>query len=107
MSDFGVISPRSASGAMYAQVPTIRSVIIVVDDLFGDALVSPKSEIFATNLSSNKIFALEEKGFTHVILLMFTVQHSQQNGILVPFNIPVDMVVAVQVLQTSCCPDSY
>lgn len=57
-SDFGVISPLSASGAMYAQVPTILSVIMVVDVRLADALVSPKSEIFATNCSSKRIFAL-------------------------------------------------
>lgn len=57
-SDFGVISPLSASGAMYARVPTILSVIMVVDVRLDDALVSPKSETFATNVSSNRIFAL-------------------------------------------------
>lgn len=57
-SDFGVISPLRASGAMYARVPTILSVIMVVDVRLADALVSPKSEIFATSFSSNRIFAL-------------------------------------------------
>lgn len=57
-SDFGVISPRSASGAMYARVPTILSVIMVVDVRLADALVRPKSEILATKLSSNRMFAL-------------------------------------------------
>lgn len=60
-SDFGVISPRRASGAMYARVPTILSVFMVVDVRLADALVSPKSEIFATNLSSNRMFALERE----------------------------------------------
>lgn len=60
-SDFGVISPLSASGAMYAHVPTILSVFMVVDVCLADALVNPKSEIFATNFSSNRIFALVEK----------------------------------------------
>lgn len=60
-SDLGVISPLSASGAMYARVPTILSVIMVVDVRLADALVSPKSEIFATNFSSNRIFALTRK----------------------------------------------
>lgn len=63
-SDFGVISPLSASGAMYARVPTILSVIMVVDVRLAEALVSPKSEIFATKFSSNRIFALtrQKKG---------------------------------------------
>lgn len=61
MSDFGVISPRSASGAMYARVPTILSVIMVVDVRLADALVSPKSEIFATILSSSRMFALRRQ----------------------------------------------
>lgn len=60
-SDLGVISPLRASGAMYAQVPTILSVIMVVDVRFSDALVRPKSEIFATNSSSNRMFALSDK----------------------------------------------
>lgn len=60
-SDFGVISPLRASGAMYARVPTILSVIMVVDVRLADALVSPKSEIFATKFSSNRIFALTGK----------------------------------------------
>lgn len=59
-SDFGVTSPRSASGAMYAFVPTILSVIMVVDVHLADALVRPKSEILATNLSSNRMFALRK-----------------------------------------------
>lgn len=59
MSDLGVISPLSASGAMYALVPTILSVIIVVDECLADALVNPKSEIFATKFSSNRMFALK------------------------------------------------
>lgn len=61
MSDFGVISPRSASGAMYARVPTILSVIMVVEVRLADALVSPKSEIFATILSSSRMFALRRQ----------------------------------------------
>lgn len=61
MSDFGVISPRSASGAMYACVPTILSVIMVVEVRLADALVSPKSEIFATILSSSRMFALRRQ----------------------------------------------
>lgn len=66
-SDLGVISPLSASGAMYARVPTILSVIMVVDVLLADALVSPKSEIFATKFSSNRIFALtrQKKDYEH------------------------------------------
>lgn len=58
ISDLGVICPLRASGAMYAQVPTIFSVIMVVDVPLGEALVNPKSEIFATSFSSNRIFAL-------------------------------------------------
>lgn len=45
---------------MYAQVPTILSVFMVVDVPLGDALVNPKSEIFATSFSSNRIFALNK-----------------------------------------------
>lgn len=58
ISALGVTCPLRASGAMYAQVPTIFSVIMVVDVPLGEALVNPKSEIFATSLSSNRIFAL-------------------------------------------------
>lgn len=57
-SDLGVICPLRASGAMYAQVPTILSVIMVVDVRVADALVSPKSDTFATNSSSNRMFPL-------------------------------------------------
>lgn len=46
---------------MYAQVPTILSVFMVVDVPLGDALVKPKSETFATSFSSNRIFALNKK----------------------------------------------
>lgn len=68
MSDLGVTCPLRASGAMYAQVPTILSVIMVVDVPFGEALVNPKSEIFATSFSSNRIFALKKKGQNKFIL---------------------------------------
>lgn len=60
ISDLGVICPLRASGAMYAQVPTILSVIMVVDIPLEEALVNPKSEIFATSFSSNRIFALNK-----------------------------------------------
>lgn len=60
-SDLGVTSPLSASGAMYAFVPTILSVIMVVDVRLADALVRPKSEILATNHSSNRMFALRKQ----------------------------------------------
>lgn len=46
---------------MYAFVPTILSVIMVVDVRLADALVRPKSEILATNLSSNRMFALRKQ----------------------------------------------
>lgn len=61
ISDLGVTCPLRASGAMYAQVPTILSVIMVVKVPLGEALVNPKSEIFATTLSSNRIFALKRQ----------------------------------------------
>lgn len=57
-SDLGVTFPRSASGAMYAFVPTILSVIMVVDVRLAEALVRPKSEILATSPSSSRMFAL-------------------------------------------------
>lgn len=45
---------------MYAQVPTIFSVIMVVEVPLGEALVNPKSEIFAIRFSFNRIFELKE-----------------------------------------------
>lgn len=61
MSDLGVISPLSASFAMYAVVPTILSVITVADDRVAEARVSPKSEIFGTSNSSSKILPLPDR----------------------------------------------
>lgn len=67
ISDLGVTCPLRASGAMYAQVPTILSVIMVVEVPLGEALVNPKSEIFATRFSSNRIFALKKKTINQLI----------------------------------------
>lgn len=58
MSDLGVISPLRASCAMYAVVPTILPVMTVEHDCLDEARVKPKSEIFATKPSSNKMFPL-------------------------------------------------
>lgn len=69
ISDLGVTCPLRASGAMYAQVPTILSVFMVVDVPLGDALVNPKSEIFATSVSSNRIFALNKPQNDSVVFL--------------------------------------
>lgn len=60
ISDLGVTCPLRASGAMYAQVPTIFSVTMVVEVPVGEALVNPKSEIFAIRFLSNRIFELKE-----------------------------------------------
>lgn len=61
ISDLGVISPRKASGAIQAAVPTTLSVMMVCVNVT-DALASPKSEILGTYVSVNKIFALVESG---------------------------------------------
>lgn len=61
ISDLGVTCPLRASGAMYAHVPIILSVIMVVKVPLGEALVNPKSEIFATSFSSKRIFALKRQ----------------------------------------------
>jgi hypothetical protein len=57
MSDLGVISPRKASGAIYAVVPTILLVMTVCEN-FSEARARPKSDILAVKSSSSKIFAL-------------------------------------------------
>lgn len=61
MSDLGVISPLRASGAMYAVVPTILSVITVEHECLPEARVKPKSEILGTKWWSNKMFALSDR----------------------------------------------
>lgn len=75
-SDFGVISPLRASGAMYARVPTILSVTMVVEVRLDEALVNPKSEIFATKFSSKRMFALKKSSFVRLCLSSLRIVYS-------------------------------
>lgn len=85
ISDFGVIFPLRASGAMYAQVPTILSVIMVVDVPLVDALVRPKSEILAINVSSNRIFALHGREENTCTVKYPVLLHQHISSLLVYF----------------------
>lgn len=90
ISDLGVTCPLRASGAMYAQVPTILSVIMVVDVPLGEALVNPKSEIFATSFSSNRIFALKRQNESVDILYIRYMKtlNDAEKSILIQVQVP-------------------